>query len=1102
MTRRNCRLPASFCIDLTFEDNQIFQARTPEVTAEFEVVSFTRGNRHGELLTGIGRSVIVLPKRNCREEESGEEILITPDGKAPSAETEHLGRWVKRTDELSSYHPDLLTKATQDVLSSWKDQFNFKEETTTESGAGTTGLRAPQIGALHAAIGHWKMSEEPATVIMPTGTGKTETMVALSVHERPTKLLVIVPTDPLRRQISNKFITLGLLPRLGISGPLARYPLVGILKHGLGSAEQIRRFFAACNVIVTTMSLISRFSESNQKLCASLCSHLFVDEAHHIRATTWEAFRDRFDEKRILQFTATPFRNDGAHVDGRVIFNYPLGKAQAEGYFTTLNLLPVEEFDQDKADEAIALAATNQLQRDVDAGYDHLVMARASTIEKATSLLPIYENVGPNFSPVLIHSELSPLERASRLNRIERRESRIILCVDMFGEGFDLPELKIAALHDTHKSLAITLQFTGRFARTKKTIGAATIVVNLADQDVNDSLRELYSEDADWNSILKRLSEAATSEQMAKQEFLDSFVLNSSSIPPQNLTPKMSCVIYRTHCEKWSPHRIQGVFALEEIVGTPAINRVKNLAYVVVRQENAVEWGALREFMDRSLDLYVLFWDQESNLLFINTSNNEAPHEDLAMAVAGTDVELIRGTAVFRSFSGLNRLLLQTLGLSHVLGRVIRFTMHVGADVPAGLAEAHTENKVKTNIFASGFANGERVTVGCSRKGRIWSRRVAKDLLEWVSWCREMGAKMDDVAFSEEEILKHSIVPEDIEKRPHLMPLAIEWPDEFYALDKTPIRIQFGEREHDFQDVGMLLVGPDLVSPIRFRLYTSNESSQYELRFLKTHVDYVRVEGPDVKILIGKRRKILSEWFSRYPPIVRFEQDSFTKDNQLCRPHVHRPEPFESEKIHIWAWENVTLTRESQTDKKLTDSIQYYLIQKLKQLKAPLEPQVFFDMDRPLTYDVIFDDDDTHEAADVVAIRIMEHDLIVHLFHCKYSQADAAGARLKDLFEVCGQAQKSVQWRAHVDGLLKHLIQRDVSRVNKKGVSRFEVGTRKTVLNIRRKLNTLQPRFKVFIVQPGLSKGQVNSQQLELLGATKLYLKETYEMPLVVIASG
>jgi hypothetical protein len=36
-----------------------------------------------------------------------------------------------------------------------------------------------------------------------------------------------------------------------------------------------------------------------------------------------------------------------------------------------------------------------------------------------------------------------------------------VVCVDMLGEGFDLPELKIAAFHDIRKSLAVTCNLKG-----------------------------------------------------------------------------------------------------------------------------------------------------------------------------------------------------------------------------------------------------------------------------------------------------------------------------------------------------------------------------------------------------------------------------------------------------------------------------------------------------------------------------------------------------------------------------------------------------------------------------------------------------------------
>ena len=249
----------------------------------------------------------------------------------------------------------------------------------------------------------------------------------------------------------------------------------------------------------------------------------------------------------------------------------------------------------EQADDAIATAAVNQLEKDIAAGHDHLLMARTASTASADHLLAIYEKRGQHFNPVVIHSKSS--DNAQKLKQISARESRIIICVDMFGEGFDLPELKIAALHETHKSLAITLQFTGRFARFKSTIGDATIVANLADPAVNDSLCELYAEDSDWNHILSKLSEHATGEHSEKQEFLEGFVTDRTVAAAQNLRPKMSTVIYRTRCRKWNPQRLSDVFPKEHLLGgEPTLNRARNVAFIIARDESQVEWGIFREF--------------------------------------------------------------------------------------------------------------------------------------------------------------------------------------------------------------------------------------------------------------------------------------------------------------------------------------------------------------------------------------------------------------------------------------------------------------------------------------------------------------------------
>ena len=74
--------------------------------------------------------------------------------------------------------------------------------------------------------------------------------------------------------------------------------------------------------------------------------HIRERAAHHIAAPTWEAFRKFFQDKPVVQFTATPFRNDGKHVDGEDAYHYPLLKAQQEGYFKRIVFTPVSEFDE------------------------------------------------------------------------------------------------------------------------------------------------------------------------------------------------------------------------------------------------------------------------------------------------------------------------------------------------------------------------------------------------------------------------------------------------------------------------------------------------------------------------------------------------------------------------------------------------------------------------------------------------------------------------------------------------------------------------------------------------------------------------------------
>jgi hypothetical protein len=154
-------------------------------------------------------------------------------------------------------------------------------------------------------------------------------MLAAQVYMRATRTLVPFSGVPLRGQIEEKFATLGHLPTAKAVPPSSPVRASQKIAGGIRSVEEAQALLDHANVFV---ALPNSIDASNTDAIAYLtrgCSDLFIDEAHHAVAATWNAVRERFADKRILQFTATPFRRDGNRVDGRIIFNYKLGDARA-----------------------------------------------------------------------------------------------------------------------------------------------------------------------------------------------------------------------------------------------------------------------------------------------------------------------------------------------------------------------------------------------------------------------------------------------------------------------------------------------------------------------------------------------------------------------------------------------------------------------------------------------------------------------------------------------------------------------------------------------------------------------------------------------------
>lgn len=295
------------------------------------------------------------------------------------------------------------------VIDSLAGAFRFSEERE-----GHPGLRSPQLGALHAILAHRSMGgEEPVTIVMPTGTGKTETMLAVFAHS-PAQTLVIVPSDALRSQIARKFATLGVLATAGAVVGDFLCPVVGLMKSAFKSVAEVDELLDVCNVVVATTAAVTGSQETALARLVRRSDRLFVDEAHHVAARTWRSIADRFAGKAVVQFTATPFREDGKHLGGRIAYAYPLRLAQERCYFSRINYRSVGELGD--PDGAVAEAAIAQLRDDLERGLDHVLMARVQGVPRAVELVERYKDLAPDLNPVRFDSKMAKRDQTKPLH--------------------------------------------------------------------------------------------------------------------------------------------------------------------------------------------------------------------------------------------------------------------------------------------------------------------------------------------------------------------------------------------------------------------------------------------------------------------------------------------------------------------------------------------------------------------------------------------------------------------------------------------------------------------------------------------------------------
>lgn len=833
------------------------------------------------------------------------------------------------------------------------------------------------------------------------------------------------------------------------------------------------------DVVVATVRNVSPATAGVAPIPLDLFDLVLVDEAHHAPAQTWAALLERLSAVRQTLFTATPFRRDDKEIRGRLVFTYELRRARADGVYGELQFTPVEPAKPEEADLALAKAAEIQLAADKAAGLAHVLMVRTDSKSRADELSKVYEaSTALKLRTITGDHTLKHVRKV--LDQLRDGSLDGVICVDMMGEGFDFPQLKVAALHSPHKSLAVTLQFIGRFARTTgEAVGKATFLA--VPSEIEIDAHRLFVPGAEWNELVEKASGLRIERETAVREKLDSFQPSANTTDP---SPSLYGLEPYFHVKVLS---VPAGVDFSKPLGVPADSTVlfhshsatENAVICITREVSPCQWSSDENLADIAYSLFVLFHEPASGLLFICSSRrDQTVYDDLAESVCMGTVRRLSPDELNRVLDGIAQPEFFSIGLRNRsgFGYGESYRMITGRAADRAIQKSDGRFYDRGHFFGKGMEAGKEITIGLSSASKVWSNRYDQIPL-LIDWCRSLAQKIaKNVEPKTGSGLDYLQYGRRVTELPPGIQLA-EWPEEVFR--KPGLRLQLeGEspvplldtelsiKESTDKHVVLEIVGAPAPVLLRFGL------------------DGMRALSAACPVANAAR---CVDPFGSSEPLVDFLNENlpslYTKDlARLEGSTLHPPptdfDPFDSNCIEEvdWGGSGVDPLREKPAIGVAGISIFEWL-----------ERRLLSD-----NWSIVFLDDGACEMADYVVLRSVGDHAEAVLFHCKAAGGHPVpGDRVADAYEVCGQAIRSLRW-SDARRLAKQIEHR-ATHTNSKFI-------RGTLADVKTILEGVVCRFEIVVVQPGIGR-DLTGDVASLLAATNAYIVGAQVPPLRVVGS-
>lgn len=973
-------------------------------------------------------------------------------------------------------------------MSYFSDHYSaFRYPIRTE---GAAGFRTAQLGAIHAAAAHFVTRTDPGIVTMPTGSGKTAVLIAAAFVLRARRVLIIAPSRLVREQIAEEVSSLATLRSAGALGDDVPNPRVFATSKRVTSADQweaMREF----DVVVGTIQSISPEFDQIPEPPADLFDLVLVDEAHHSPARTWQRVLDHFEGAKRLLFTATPFRQDQREIKGRFIFTYDLKQAYQDGIFGEISYVPVAVGEQESSDVAIAKAAEAQFQADREAGYQHRLMVRTDGLKRATELAEVYAN-NTALRLDIVTGEKSLRYVKGIVQKLTAGELDGIICVNMLGEGFNFPSLKIAAVHSPHRSLSVTLQFIGRFARTAGAdLGPATFLA--VPSEIRIEAERLYDARAVWQDIVQNLSATRVRQEAEVREVLESF--QTTDLVSEDLDD-LSLYVLEPYYHVKVYQLSEQIDIAEDVVFPGAmqviyksISEPHNASVYITREISLPRWTTDDRLSIVQPELFIFYQDRATNLLFICASRRaEGLYEQLVASFADADPRPLPLVRLNRALNELGTPEFFNVGMRNRVASntTESYRMITGSNADKAILKSDGRLYHRGHVFGRAVDGQEQVTIGLSSASKVWSNKSAQ-LPDLIAWCatlaRRINSGRDPITGSGLDFLE---VGEEIDTLPAGI-IDVAFPASVY---RSPPTVAFRDPRGQLKKEQLLdfdLRVDETASTDQATMVELRHASGFEYRFtfsFETDRFFEPVDGAPTAFVEVDRQDVPLIDFLNDDPLQFYTKDlSLVHGYSMLRPSRGDPPVFDAAIIETldWAAANVEITREfGQAAQGLVSVHQH--------LEAMLAAS---------TADVVYYDHGTGEIADFIEFERTDQRLTIRFYHCKGATGAAPGHRLGDIYEIAGQAVKSVTW-ALKQRILQNIRRRFTQNI---GSHRFVRGDLQTLAAILDEATSAQILFEIVAVQPGLRKAGLPAELGNLLAAASDHLVRGGFRPLRVLGS-